>query len=224
LQEPNLWKNNPCGLTKSNLHFTRDSNCRTAIYASPELGLTFHPDLSSRDCTTCSFVVDGNKIYISSVYLDCLLTVEEAAWMNTIQKADTAHQHLIAGINTNAHSDVWGSPATDRRGLAVENVLFQAGLCVLNKGSKPTFETAMAATLIDITVASPAIASMITNWQVMQEMHLSDHHMLSADLPVLPDVMPLRKGRNLKKADWKEFTQHIKTAFSGHTDPMLWTA
>jgi hypothetical protein len=65
---------------------------------------------------------------------------------------------------------------------------------------------------------------MITNWQVMQEMHLSDHHMLSADLPVLPDVMPLRKGRNLKKADWKEFTQHIKTAFSGYTDPMLWTA
>jgi hypothetical protein len=65
---------------------------------------------------------------------------------------------------------------------------------------------------------------MITNWQVMQKIHLSDHHMLSMDPPVLPDVMLLRKGRNLKKANWKEFTEHIKIAFSGYTDPQLWKA
>jgi hypothetical protein len=59
LQEPYLWEGNPCGLTKSNLYFFPDSKCRAAIYASPELGLMFHPLLSSQDCTTCLVEIEG---------------------------------------------------------------------------------------------------------------------------------------------------------------------
>jgi hypothetical protein len=138
-------------------------------------------------------VVEGKKVFISSVYLDCLLTVEEPAWLRTIAKTSSARRHYLAGIDTNAHSNVWCSTSTtDRRGHDVETILFQAGFCVRNEGTDPTFKTARAATCIDITVASPALASFVKNWNVMQEMHLSDHHLIEADLPLKPETLPLQ--------------------------------
>jgi hypothetical protein len=160
LREHYLWKGNPCGLTKSNLYFFPDSKCRAAIYVSLESGLMFHSLLSSQDCATCSVEIEGEKVFFYSVYLDCHKTVEEAAWLRSIIKASSSKRHYIAGINTNLHSDVWGT-STDRRGRLLEELLFQHNLCVLNKGTSPTFETSRAATCIDITVASPALASTI---------------------------------------------------------------
>jgi hypothetical protein len=147
LQEPYLHNRNPCGLTKSFLHYTPDVNCRAAIYASPGIGLTFHPNLSSRDCTTCSAKLDGETVFFSSVYLDCRKTVEEPAWLCTISKATSAHKHYLTGIDMNAHSNAWGSPSTDSRGSKVEEILFHYGMCILIEGNSPTFETARAATL-----------------------------------------------------------------------------
>jgi hypothetical protein len=110
LQEPYLHNRNPCGLTKSFLHYTPNLNCHAAIYGSPDIGLTFHPSLSSRDCTTCSAKFDGVfLVFFSSVYLDCRKTVEEPAWLCTITKATSAHEHYLAGIDTNADSNAWGS-------------------------------------------------------------------------------------------------------------------
>jgi hypothetical protein len=223
LQEPYLHNRNPCGLTKSFLHYTPDVNCRAAIYASPGIGLTFHPNLSSRDCTTCSAKLDGETVFFSSVYLDCRKTVEEPAWLCTISKATSAHKHYLAGIDTNAHSVAWGSPSTDLRGSKVEEILFHYGMCILNEGNSPTFETARAATCIDITVASPVLASLMTDWTVQPEMHHSDHHLLTVNLPVTPDRMPLRKGRHLRKADWKAFTRLVNTAYEAYSSPVLWS-
>jgi hypothetical protein len=143
-------------------------------------------------------VVDGEKVFISSVYLDCLLPVQESAWLKSINRAVSDNIHYLAGMDTNSHSDVWGSPTTDQCGHGVEEILFQHNLCVLNEGSSPTFETSRAATCIDITIASPALASTMLKWKVMQEMHLSNHHLITAQIPLLPDVMPLRQGQHLK--------------------------
>jgi hypothetical protein len=60
---------NPCGLTKSFLHYLPDTNCRAAIYAPPKLGLTFHPNLSSRNCATASVTIEGEK----GILLLCIL-------------------------------------------------------------------------------------------------------------------------------------------------------
>jgi hypothetical protein len=54
-------------------------------------------------------------------------------------------------------------------------------------------------------------------------MHLSDHHLITVNLKVQPDLMPLRKGRNLKKADWAEFSRHIDEAYKGYSNPLLWS-
>jgi hypothetical protein len=103
---------NTCGLTKPFLHYRADTNSRAAIYASPQLGPTYHHNLSSRDCVTVSLKAEGETIYVSSVYLDIRRTVEEPAWLLTISKASFNHCHLLAGIYSNSHSDVWG-PTTN---------------------------------------------------------------------------------------------------------------
>jgi hypothetical protein len=40
---------------------------------------------------------------------------------------------------------------------------------------------------------------------------------------VQPYLMPLRNGRNLKKADWLEFARHIDEAYKGYYNPLLWS-
>jgi hypothetical protein len=95
---------------------------------------------------------------------------------------------------------------------------------VLNEGSDPTFQTRNAATCIDIMVASPALATLMTDWKVHDEMHMSDHHLISANLKLKPDQMPLRHGRHLRKADWTEFRRVVDNELRGTLDPMLWSA
>jgi hypothetical protein len=106
----------------------------------------------------------------------------------------------------------------------VEEILFQHNLCLLNEGNDPTFETSRAATCIDITVASPALTSLVTKWKVQTEMHLSDHNLITAQLDVIPDMMTLRSERHLKKADWKTFSSLITTTYTRYEKPLLWTA
>jgi hypothetical protein len=180
VQETYNHKGNPCGLTKSYLHYLPHVDSRAAIYALPDLGLTFQSQLSSRNCTTCSFKV---------------------AWALTMDKASSPRRHHLAAVDSNAHSDAWGSTSTNPRGGRVEELLFQQGLYILNEGNSPTFKTAREATCIYITVATPALASLINNWKVQPEMHLSDHHLITATIQLTPDQMPLWHGRNLKKAD-----------------------
>jgi hypothetical protein len=222
LQETYNWKLNPCGLTKSFLHFKPDVDCRAAIYASPELGLTFHDKLSNRDCATASIKVDGDRVYFSSVYLHTHLTIKEPAWLLTLQKSTCSCSHMIAGVDSNLHSDVWG-PTSNRRRTLMETLLFKYELCVLNEGNSPTFETRQAASCIYITVATPALASLVNKWTVQNEMHMSDHHLITMELLLCPDKMPLHKGRNLKTADWEEFRHLIDISLADYQDPILWS-
>jgi hypothetical protein len=170
-----------------------------------------------------SLKAEGEIIYFSSVYLDIRRTVEEPAWLLKISKASFNHRHLLAGIDSNSNSDVWG-PTTNPRGVLLDKVLFQNGLCVLNEGNRPTFETSRAAACIYIAVATPALASLVTKWKMCDQMHLSDHHLIDMTLQVTPDRMPLRQVRNLKMANWDEFKLSIEASYYGRDTPLLWTA
>ena len=224
LQEPYLHRQNVCGLDKTRLYYTRDVDTRTAIYTSPGIRLTLCSNLSGRDCTTCSFELNGQKTFISSVYLDILATVEEPNWLKTLTKARSSNCPLIAGLDANAHSPLWGSPSANPRGLAVEDLLYANGLSLLNTGNKPTFETQAGSSIIDLTVVSPALASRVTRWRVHEEMHLSDHHMISCSVELAPQRLPVRKGRKLKRVNWTHFKNIVETEFATYEEPLLWSA
>jgi hypothetical protein len=82
----------------------------------------------------------------------------------------------------------------------------------------------LAATCINFTAASPALASLVSDWAVQTEKHLSDHYLITANLKVKPDLMPIRFGRHLKKADWPKFQKVVTNAFHKYEDPILCSA
>lgn len=97
-------------------------------------------------------------------YLDFLTSLH-----SSIKSATT--EVLITGDFNAKHSD-WGSPANDKRGEALVDLINSTGLIVCNEGRKSTFNKG---SIIDITIASPTLAQRVRNWKVLDEETLSDH-------------------------------------------------
>ncbi|KAK9731375.1 Endonuclease-reverse transcriptase [Popillia japonica] len=85
----------------------------------------------------------------------------------------------------------WGRGPRTRvsipRGELLTNFLAENGLTTLNRGNKPTFETASRAEVIDITVSTPRLAMWVKQWHVSDEPSLSDHRYVRFDIE-LPQV------------------------------------
>ncbi|XP_049885101.1 uncharacterized protein LOC126380041 [Pectinophora gossypiella] len=80
----------------------------------------------------------------------------------------------------NAHSTTWGSPETDDRGEAVEEWAALCGLALLNRGSTDTWVRRQSGSIVDLTFASPALASRVSNWRVLDDVEtLSDHRYIT---------------------------------------------
>ncbi|KAK9717534.1 Endonuclease-reverse transcriptase [Popillia japonica] len=93
--------------------------------------------------------------------------------------AGERRRELLLGCDANAHHSVWGSTGINRRGELLTNFLAENGLTTLNRGNKPTFETASRAEVIDITVSTPRLAMWVKQWHVSGEPSLSDHRYVS---------------------------------------------
>ena len=223
LQEPYLHEGNVCGLDKNRVHYMKNVYTRAAIYASPDLKLSFHDDLSSRDCATCSIKLGNQSYFFSSVYLDIAETVEEPMWSKTVMRCQLGDKHLVAGLDSNAHSQLWGHPTNNKRGLELEDFLFRHGLCLLNEGNKPTFESGVGKSCIDLTVASPQFATCIREWKVHDEMHLSDHHLITANVRLRSDRPDMGWRRNFKNANWDQFQSSVHNKLQAYNFPLFWT-
>lgn len=82
---------------------------------------------------------------------------------------------LILG-DFNAKSTAWGSPRTDVRGEEVEDWMVTSGVVILNRGSTNTCVRQQGGSIVDLSFASPALASCVENWRVVDELEtLSDH-------------------------------------------------
>ena len=63
LQEPYLYEGNVCGFPNNRVYYMKNVDTRVAIYVSADLKLTYHGDLSSRDCVTCSIRLEGQTYF-----------------------------------------------------------------------------------------------------------------------------------------------------------------
>ncbi len=111
----------------------------------------------------------------------------------------------------NGHSDLWtnsdlcdGIVMNDQKGKAMESVLENFDLCLLNDGS-PTYlhHATGSLTAIDLSICTPDIF-MDFNWKVHEHLCGSDHFPIFIDvIQALPDEqVPKWK---LHKANWVEF-------------------
>lgn len=84
---------------------------------------------------------------------------------------------IIAG-DLNSKSPLWGAPMSDRRGSYLADWASELNLIFLNTGD-PTFERGNTRSHIDVTCASPGIASKILGWQVLSgEFQTYHNHIL----------------------------------------------
>jgi hypothetical protein len=59
--------------------------------------------------------------------------------------------------------------------------------------------------------------------QVMDEMHLSDHHLITAKIHIRPDNNPICKSRHLKKVEWPRFQALVDAELKDFEDPVIWS-
>ncbi len=179
---------------------------RAAIFSFNN-DLLFCPTFSGRDVSTCLMRLnDKMSIYISSVYLDILVNELPEPFRRLLDNSNGIQ--ILAGIDTNAHSGLWGSPDTNTRGEWLEQVFFDNPLAVLNSGNTNTFSTSRASSIIDVTVCSDTLLNHLSGWHVSHEDYGSDHKRIEFVIRAKQPKYPRRW--DIDNANWKVFQDAIE--------------
>ena len=121
---------------------------------------------------TALYEHETTKVYFCSIYLDITSNTYPAALDNLIQHCSTNDSKLVIGMDSNAHSVLWGEE-TNSKGEWLEEFILNTNLNIENQGKKPTFIGRQTSTIIDITLTLNIVSN---NWKVTDEVTLSDHH------------------------------------------------
>ncbi|CAG4908323.1 unnamed protein product [Colias eurytheme] len=114
-----------------------------------------------------------------SEFEDYLLELEAIIRQNNYRRV------LLAG-DLNAKSATWGSPVTSARGALLDEWIVAVGLVVMNQGSVNTCVRQQGGSIVDITLASAALASSVQGWRVLEDVEtLSDHRYIRFDVSVV---------------------------------------
>ena len=131
--------------------------------------------------------------------MDITINVHPQTLIKLIQHCTNSGDKLIIGMDSNAHSVLWGNE-TNNRGEWLEELILDSNLTVENKGTKPTFIARQTSTTIDITLT---LNIELNNWKVTDEVTFSDHAIIRFNLNLTePKAI---KTRNLNKIDWFQF-------------------
>ena len=135
-------------------------------------------------------------------------------WLTDCVKYADDHDHqLIACLDSNAHSGLFGPQPNNRRGDAMEDFILTNGLLVHNQGSIPTFEVVrgqtIASSFIDVTLSLGV--DYLYDWHVSRAFNGSDHNSIHFQIPVAP--LPFKDVRPWKTAKWDLFKKLLDKPF-----------
>ena len=138
----------------------RDSPPRAAIFASRDIGVNSLDSWCSRDCAVGVARIHGRPVLLVSIYMDIKLPVEQQWLTDLMSMIQSKGYPVIMGIDSNAHSTLYG-PDNNARGDDMEDFILRHAFQVENIGQVPTFEVRRAntnvATHIDVTLSRPAL-------------------------------------------------------------------
>ncbi len=143
--------------------FAEGTNPRTAMICACDMGIWFCLEYSGRDICTSLWVAgttsDYNnndlRIFLVSMYLDIMALMEKIfpqGWKELLTYCTRTNSPLIASVDTNAHSILWGNESNPC-GELIENYFFSHSLVIENVGRAPTFITRGLQTCIDVTLS-----------------------------------------------------------------------
>ena len=185
---------------------------RAAILATKDVAATALDNLCNRDCAAALVKLHGQQILIASIYLDIRKNVTPDWLLKITNTAASKGWPLILGIDTNAHSSLYG-PDNNPRGDDLEDFILTHSLTVENEGNVPTYEAqrgnSVASSYIDVTL-SRDLPFDILDWKVSREYNASDHNTISFNIRQTPRTK--RKIRPWSKANWESFKQVLRDA------------
>ena len=166
-------------------------------------------DFTNRDIASAIIRSDEGDFCVSSLYLDIEIKPTNTVFMELVKECKKRKLPLIVGMDSNAHSSMWGAEDTNDRGRELEEVFFELDLVVLNQGSEYTFDAGNRKSIIDVTVANRfAIEKWnLDDWKVEKGESFSDHKYISfSGGSFVPQKTVMR---NLNKANWNLFRESL---------------
>ena len=202
MQEPYKYKGKlvkqPKGCTRIPAIDKYDQGARTAIYASESLGICELKALCTRDCSVGQLKINGKQTIVASVYLDIQATqVVSEALKNLIKYCKQKKRPLIIGVDTNAHSVLYG-PDNNPRGDILEEFLFEEGLQVENDTNVPTFQVIRAG------VEHALTQLLLSTWARLSKTGMYTQSLTARIIIAYIFLLPLtERGLNLQNAGRK---------------------
>ena len=120
---------------------------------------------------------------------------------------------LLLGGDFNAKHLLWGSTHSERRGESIIDFLARNNLDIINRGNSPTFNNGRHQSVIDVTIASSAISTLVMEWRVTNELTMSDHKYIEFTLG--SNVEQVSHFRNPKATNWSEFSNILQDKIGG---------
>ena len=191
--------------------------------AHRDLSLWFNGELSDNDVTSCLWITKDEKspkVLLISCYWDIFLEKPPKKLDKAVEMAKRDNYSVVLGMDSNAHSTLTGSEETNIRGRHLQNFIMRHNLEIANKGNKPTFDSHLGQSVIDVTLVSPDIADRISDWKVVDEENFSDHKTIQFGLDTPQPEIQMK--RNYAKLDINEFKERLSNLSAGWIPPTNW--
>ncbi len=189
--------------------FSKGKKPRAAIAAPKGLKAMIIDDLSEEDFVCCSVHTDEGLVYVISAYWDINLGKPLLERLERIMTAaESKNIPLILGMDSNAHSPLWGCMESNQRGKLLEDFIQTNDLFVENVGKEVTFETSRASSIIDITLTNLKGSKLVRGWRVDKTISMSDHKYLTYGLKI-GNTFSYTYRRRFDKVDWSDFKTNL---------------
>ncbi|CAG9133891.1 unnamed protein product [Plutella xylostella] len=173
-------------------------------------------NLCTPDLTVVGLTLDESHarrvLYIASAYLPGDGSMPPPELISLVTECKINNIPLIIGCDANAHSSLWGCRETNKRGRDLLEFLLSNNLSVLNRGSEPTFVTARAQTIPDVTITNSQARDMVVGWRVLPDVSCADHRWISFKLTSITPKP--RQYRNPRKTNRVEFHDRLLKGLS----------
>ena len=168
--------------------------------SNPQAAIIVHGSICSQAINTvgdrmCGIIVSTSvgKLWVFSSYIQHCTGLGLDQLSTELEIAASSSRFRFIGMDSNGHSPLWGPNTVrlDRVGLMVEETLTSTDMLVLNDpAAPPSYHGDQGQqSWIDVTAASPALASRVSHWAVCTSLTLSSDHFL---IQTIVDLTPRR--------------------------------
>ena len=188
--------------SRYSLFYKQGQEQRAAMRIARSLNAWQVEKYTGKDMCTVAIKLDNKLGYYCSLYLDINLNAIHPLLPKLIDECEANGTPLIVGMDSNAHSQLWGCDEENERGRDLSDLFSIKRLLVLNEGATPTFVTSRAQSIIDVTIANSHATRnlVISDWRVDTGPSFSDHRYVNFELGQRNHEEV--ETRNFKKGDW----------------------